>query len=85
MTSVSIKDDENDPMFSTFLDTTILIEKMHVDSLVSLSQDKCLARDLLIQDFKVIARVHNPDRLDMSEFYKVPGFLGNEFLIFRDV
>ena len=83
MTSVSITDDENDPdLYGPY--KTILIEKMHVDSLVSLSQDKCLARDLLIQDFEVIARVHNPDQLEMSEFYKVPSFLGNEFLIFRD-
>ena len=86
MTSISITDDENNPQLETtsIKDKTIHIVKEFVNSIVSLSQDKFLARELLIQNFKVIARLQNPDRLDMKEFYKVPGFLGNEFLIFRD-
>jgi hypothetical protein len=61
VTSVSVTDDETDPQFvlTSIQDKTIVLEKhnLNYSGLVSLAQDKCLARDLVIQNFTVIARL----------------------------
>ena len=80
MTSISITDDKQDPQFklTSIQDKTILLEKHDLwgSGLVSLSQDKCLARDLLIQNYEVIARVDNPDGMRMWDTFKVPCMSG---------
>ena len=61
MTSVSVTDDETDPqlVLTSFTDKTIVLEKhdLWFSGLVSLAQDKFLVRDLIIQNFTVIARL----------------------------
>ena len=61
VTSVSVTDDEIDPQFelTSIQDKTIVLAKhfLHFSGLVSLAQDKCLVRDLVIQNFTVIARL----------------------------
>ena len=80
MTSISITDDKQDPQFklTSIQNKTILLEKHDLSyaGLVSLSQDKCLARDLLIQNYEVIARVDNPDGMRMWDTFKVPCMSG---------
>ena len=61
VTSVSVTDDETDPqlVLTSIKDKTIVLEKheLHYTGLVSLAQDKFLVRDLVIQNFTVIARL----------------------------
>jgi hypothetical protein len=61
VTSVSVTGDEIDPQFvlTSIQDKTIVLEnhKITISGFVSLAQDKCLVRDLVIQNFTVIARL----------------------------
>ena len=61
VTSVTVTDDETDPQLelTSLQDKSIVLEKHELpfSGLVSLAQDKFLVRDLVIQNFTVIARL----------------------------
>ena len=78
LASMSMTDDESNPQINatSYKDKAMLIFGRSFWDFVSISEDKCLVGDLLIQNYEVIARVDNPDGMRMWDTFKVPCMSG---------